>query len=124
MARPMVTMAVFLLAFSLFGQMLMSTGVAATIGIDTNVGAEETTSEVTAAANESTETGSSTGDTLFGLYNVLSVQIGDILNILNPGMTMLENAGVPDPIVNSLLQPLATVIKAIGIISFLRGWDL
>lgn len=124
MARPMVTMAVFLLAFSLFGQMLMSTGVAATIGLDTNVGGEETTDEVTKAAEEDVETGSSTGDTLFGLYNVLGVQIGNILDILNPGMTMLKNAGVPAPIVNSLLQPLATVIKAIGVISFLRGWDL
>jgi len=104
--------------------MLISTGVAATIGLDTEVGGEAASDEVTETANSEVESGAATGDTLFGLYNVLGTQLSDILGIFNPGLRMLDNAGVPSPIINILLMPLASLVKVVGVISFLRGWDL
>jgi len=124
MARPITMLAVFLLAMSLFSQVLISSGVAATIGLDAQVGGQQATDRVTETAEGNVETGAPTGDTLFGLYNVLASTLSDILSIFNPGMQMLDNVGVPSPIVNGLLMPLVSLVKVVGIISFLRGWDL
>jgi len=124
MARPITTLTVFLLAFSLFSGMLIETGVAATIGLSSEVGGQNAADEVTDTAQGEVESGAATGDTLFGLYNVLANQLGNILSIFNPGMTMLDNAGVPSPLINQFLKPLVSLVKVIGVISFLRGWDL
>lgn len=124
MARPITLLAVFFLTLSLFSQMLISTGVAATIGLDTQVGGDGAADEVTKTAESQVESGAATGDTLFGLYNVLATQVSDILGIFNPGLRMLENAGVPGPIINGLLMPIVSLVKFVGIVSFLRGWDL
>jgi len=124
MSRPITTLAIFLLTFSLFSQMLVSTGVAATIGIDAQVSDGEINETVTEETEGEVTTGASSGNTLFGLYNQVTTQIQNILSIFNPGMTMLGNAGVPDPIVETLLKPLATLVKFIGLVSLVRGWDL
>jgi hypothetical protein len=104
--------------------MLISTGVAATLGLNTAVGAEKATDQAVSTADDKADSGAPTGDTLFGLYNVLSTQLGKILGVLNPGLEMLKNAGVPKPIIDSFLIPIVTVVKFIGIVSFLRGYDL
>lgn len=124
MARPIVTLAVFFLAFSLFSQLLISTGVAATIGIDARIGGQDATDEVTKTANDDLKSGAPTGETLFGMYNVLTGTLTDILAIFNPGLRMLSNAGMPDYLIEGFLMPLVSLIKIIGVMSFLRGWDL
>jgi hypothetical protein len=123
-ARPITLLAVFFLTLSLFSQLLISTGVAATIGLSTEVGGAQASDEVTETAQSEVESGAATGDTLFGLYNVLATQVSDILGIFNPGLRMLENAGVPSPIINGFLMPIVSLVKFVGIVSFLRGWDL
>jgi hypothetical protein len=61
------------------------------------------------------------------MYNVLSSQLATLLGIFNPGLVMLNNAGVPAFIVGDgtgkigLLPPLATIIQFWGIARFLRG---
>lgn len=124
MARPITTLAIFFISLSLFAQLLLTSGVAATLGLQTQIGGDEATAEVTQSAEGQVETGAPTGDTLFGLYNVLTSQLKDILAIFNPGLDMMANAGVPDVIIYNLLMPIVSIIKIIGIISFLRGWDL
>ena len=124
MARPITTLAIFFLALSLFSQMLMATGVAATIGLETEIGGDQASDEVTQTAEGELESGATSGDTLFGLYNVLASQVSNILGIFNPGLQMMDNAGVPSPIVNMLLMPIVSLVKFIGIVSLLRGWDL
>jgi CheY-specific phosphatase CheX len=117
-------LAVFFLSLSLFSQMLISTGVAATIGLDGQVGGENAAEEVTDTTESEVESGAATGDTLFGLYNVLASQVSEVLGIFNPGLRMLDNAGVPDPIINGFLMPIVSLVKFVGIVSLLRGWDL
>ena len=128
MARPITLLAVFLLSLSLFSQLLLSTGVAAAIGIDSRVGGQEAADEAV-KETENVRSGSPTGSTLFGMYNVLASQVAGILQILNPGLRMMYNIGVPAAIVGGpntigFLPPLFSLVKGIGIISFLRGWGL
>jgi len=124
MSRPITTLAIFFLSLSLFSQMLLATGVAATIGLDANIGGDNAADEVTETAEGEVESGATSGDTLFGLYNVLATQVSNVLGIFNPGLRMMGNAGVPSPIINMLLMPIVSLIKFIGIVSLLRGWDL
>jgi len=124
MARPITLLAVFLISFSLFSQMLISTGVAATLGLNTAVGGEDATENAVTKSEDKVDTGASTGDTLFGLYNVGASQLKSILGVFNPGLKMMGNAGVPSPIVEGMLMPIVTIVKFIGVLSFLRGWDL
>jgi len=119
---------VFFLSFNLFAGMLMSTGVAATIGLDTRVGGGEAVRDARQTGQD-VETGAPTGETLFGAYNVLSNQLGTIFGIIFPGLRMLYNSGVPaflvgGPSTVGLLPPLFSTILAIDIISFFRGWGL
>jgi len=128
MSRPVTTLAVFFLSFNLFAGMLMSTGVAATIGLDTRVGGGEAVRDARQTGQD-VETGAPTGETLFGAYNVLSNQLGTIFGIIFPGLRMLYNSGVPaflvgGPSTVGLLPPLFSTILAIDIISFFRGWGL
>jgi len=125
MARPVITLALFFISLSLFGQMLATTGVAAHLGIDSRVGGQESIDDATGASEE-VSTGAPTGSTLFGAYNVLSSQLAKILGVINPGLRMLYNAGVPGYIVGGpntigLLPPIATIIQAWGIAKFFRG---
>lgn len=130
MSRPVTTLAFFFIALSLFSTMLTGTGVAETLHLNQRVGGDESVNEVRNQA-QNLSSGAPTGQTLFGMYNVLSSQISTLFGMLNPGMVMLYNAGGPaflfgnpENDVIGFLPPLVTFIKAIGIISFLRGWGL
>jgi len=128
MARPITLMAFFLIAISLFSGFLQSSGVAATLHLDQRVGGEDAVKDARSSTND-IDTGAPTGDTLFGMYNVLTKQLANVLGIINPGLRMLYNAGAPAEFVGGpntvgLLPPLATFVKAIGIMSFIRGWGL
>lgn len=121
MPRAINTMLIFLFGLALFGGLLQSTGIAATLGLNTQLGAQEAANEVRSVANEDVTTGAPTGDTLFGLYNVLGGRIGELLGFINPGLTILSNAGVPDVFMEGFLIPLATLVKSLGVVYFLRG---
>jgi len=122
MPRPMVTLTIFFLAFNLFSGMIMGTGVGAMLGIDANVGGD---GDIDESLNESKEisTGAPTGSTLFGMYNVLAGALNTLLAPVTAGPQMLKQAGTPTALVN-MIQGLIVTVYAIGIISFLRGFDL
>lgn len=128
MARPVTTLVIFFLAFNLFAGMLMSTGVAGTLGLDANVGEDDKVDEHEKSA-EDVASGNGLGSTLFGMYNILSSQLGSLFGFIFPGLRMLRRAGVPAFITGSenqagFLPPLFSVMMGIGVMSFLRGWDL
>lgn len=120
MARPVTTLVIFFVAFNLFAGMLSATGVAATIGIDSNVGGDEITNDV----NREVDTGSPTQSTLFGMYNALGAQVSGLFASIFPGLAMLNRAGVPGYITFGFLSPLFSVMSVIAVLSFFRGWGL
>jgi len=124
MARPVTTLVIFFVAFNLFAGMLMSTGVAATLGLDANVGGDDAVDKRTGEMSEDVTSGPGGGSTLFGMYNVLSNQISGFFGLIFPGLNMLNRAGVPGFITYGFLAPLFSLMSAIGVVSFLRGWDL
>jgi hypothetical protein len=122
MARPVTQLVVFFVALNLFAGVLMSTGVAAMIGIDASVGGNDAVDERTGKTNVDTGTGQ--GDTLFGLRNVIGGQVASLFGVIFPGLEMLRRAGVPGVLIGGFLGPLFSVMLTIGLLSFFRGWDL
>lgn len=116
-------MVVFFLAINLFSNMLLASGAAATLGLSgqVEVGGDQAADTAQSQSNE-ISTGAPTGSTLFGLYNVLAGILGTIYEVVFAGPVMLENAGVPSALTN-MLSAIVGVVYAMGLISFLRGYD-
>lgn len=123
MARPVTALVVFFLAFQLFAVMLSGTGVAATIGLDVTIGEQAATDSLTSTTDE-VPTGSPTGGTLFGLYNVVGSFMSSVYDYVFPGLRMLNRAGVPAYITDRFLGDIFTVLIAIDIAAFVRGYEL
>jgi len=123
MARPITTLAVTFLALNLFAGLLMSSGVAAGMGLSTAVGGDKNATDTVNKSEEQIDTGAPTGSTLFGFYNVLTTGLSAIAGVVTAAPTMLNNAGVPSAITN-LIQSIIALIYAIDIIGFARGYAL
>lgn len=122
MARPITILALFFIGFNLFAGMAMATGVDDVLNMDVEVGGDDKIDSVE-QQSESVQGGTSVGQTLIGLYNVLAGGLSTILTTIFPGLAMLERAGLPRYVIN-FLGPIFSFIIAIGMISFLRGWGL
>jgi hypothetical protein len=116
-------MVVFFLSINLFSGMLITSGAAETLGLSgqVEVGGDDAAETAQSQSNE-ISTGAPTGSTLFGLYNVLAGILGTIYEVVFAGPVMLSNAGVPSPITD-MLTAVIGVVYAMGLISFLRGYD-
>jgi len=123
MARPLTTLAIFFVAFNLLAGVMMAQGIAADIGIEANVGENQSVNE---RVDESRDvaSGAPTGQTLFGMYNVLTKQIGNVMGVIFPGLTMLERAGVPNWITQGILGTLFSLVIFVDVLSFIRGYSL
>lgn len=115
---------VFFVCFNVFAGMLQVTGAAAAMGLDgkTEVGGDDAVNDIE-GQSESTPTGSGAGQTLFGLYNVLTSYISGFFAIIFPGVDMLGRAGVPSYI-TGMLNTVFSVLIAIDVVAFFRGWEL
>jgi len=119
----MTLVIVFFVALNLLSQAAISAGVASAIGLDATVGSNEAVdSQVQNAQN--IDTGTSTGDTLFGSQNVLAAQLADVFGVIFPGLDMLDRAGTPDWIVGVVLGPLFSFLGIFYFASFVRGYSL
>jgi hypothetical protein len=112
---------VFFLALNLFSGMLITSGIADDIGIGSaaEVGGDDRADQATQEARN-VSTGAPTGQTLFGMYNVLAETLGQIRVIVLGGPQMLGNAGVPGFITRPM-EGLMLMAYAVGLIRFLRG---
>lgn len=124
MAKALSLMIVFFLSLNAFAGMMVTSGVGADIGLSGQLqtGGDQAAQQ---AQDESQEisTGAPTGSTLFGLYNVLGGTLGDLAVIVFGGPAMLNNLGVPNPI-TGLLATIISVVYAIGLMQFLRGFSI
>jgi len=102
---------------------MVTSGTAAAIGVDTNVGGDDQVNKTTKYANSSVDTGAPTGSTLFGMYNVIAGGLNTLISTVTAGHTMLAQAGVPN-VITGMLNTLFGVVIVIDILSFLRGWGL
>ena len=123
MARPVTTLVVFFLAFNLFAGVLAGMGVADALGMDTTVGEDEEVDKLDEQASD-VQTGTGSGETLFGMYNVLASGLESIYGFVFPGLRMLERFGVPTELTQQFLAPLFSLMIAIAIAAYVRGYDL
>ena len=132
MARPVTLLVVFFVAMNLVAAVVNATGIAAAVGLGTQVGGDDIEEGV---PQDSVSTGAPTGQTLFGMYNVLAGQLSKFYGAVFPGLGMLRNTIVPNWIVGKpqaasafekvgILAPLMSVLIPIDIMAFLRGWDI
>jgi len=122
MARPVTTLVVFFLAFQLFAVMLSGTGAAGAIGVDVEVGEDSAANDLT-DQNE-LPTGSPSGGTLFGMYNVIGGFLSSIYDFVFPGLRMLNRAGVPMWITDRFLGDMFSLLIVIDVAAFVRGYDI
>lgn len=123
MAKLLPALAIFALALNLWAGVMMSSGAAATMGIDTAVGGDDAVEQSQEQA-EGFRSGAPTGSTLFGMYNVLSGVLSTLAMPVTALPTMLRRAGTPTVITNALLRPILITVYALGTVSFLRGYSL
>lgn len=122
--RISTQLAVFFVAFNLFGGMLIGLGVAEDLGINLDTGNPEAIDKVEQKANDDEKVGlgNSVGGTLFGMYNTLTNQAGLIVNTIAPGFAMLK-LYLP----NAVIDPFAIIagmITVVDLLSYARGADL
>lgn len=118
--RVSTQLAVFFIAFNLFGGMMMGLGVNEDLGLSLETGSPDAIEDAT--AKEDVGLGNSVGGTLFGMYSQLTGQVGVVVNTIAPGFAMLKlflPAAIIDP-----FAALAGVFVVIDLLSYARGADL
>lgn len=123
MARPVTTLVVFFVAFNLFAGVVVGVGIDSMLGIDATVD-DPAFDEQADMSQDEVPTGTGSGESLLGLYNVLGGFVGSIYETLLPGLNLLERAGVPSFITTGILAPLFSILTVIALASYLRGYDL
>lgn len=133
--RALTFLAIFFVALNAWALMLQSTGVAATFGIggvnqqcpdnptDAQLQTVPDCSIENDAQRESFEAGSSTGSTLFGMYNVVTKQVMGVLYVVLPGLNILARAGMPGFLIGFCTDIFGVLLTITGL-SYLRGYDL
>jgi hypothetical protein len=122
MAKLVPILAIFALCLNLMSGLLISTGAAATLGIQPEVGGDQAVSDAEQQA-DTFRTGAPTGSTLFGMYNVLAGVLGTLASPVTALPTMLHQAGTPKPLTD-MMKVILGVIYALGAVSFLRAYRL
>lgn len=118
--RVSTQLAIFFIAFNLFGGMMMGLGVDEDLGINLETGDSEKINE--AVGKDDAGLGNSVGGTLFGMYNQLTQQVGVIVNTIAPGFAMLKMF-LPNAIVDPFAA-LAGVFTVVDLLSYARGYSL
>lgn len=123
MPRPTTVVVVFFLAMNLFAGVMVATGTDATLGIDTEVGADAAANSIT-GQQSNVPSGGGAFSTLFGMYQILTNFVHGIFAFVFPAVGMLSAAGVPSVITNQIITPLLSLVFVLDIVSFFRGWGI
>lgn len=115
---------VFFVALNAWAGVLQASGVDALLGIDAETGGDDAYDRFDESETRDIDTGTGTGDTLFGMYNVLTGVVGGFYDAIFPGLEMLNRMGVPSYITHGFIGNLVSVIVIFNLISFLKGTDL
>jgi len=131
-SRPVTTLVIFFISLNLLAGVVNATGIGTALGLGSEVGSNDINEQV---PQDSVATGAPTGETLFGMYNVLAGQLSKFFGAVFPGLAMLRSTIIPNWLVGNpqagsafakvgILAPLMSVLIFIDIVSFLRGWGL
>lgn len=132
--RALTFLAIFFVALNSWGLLLQTTGVGAMAGIhgvnqecpDNPTDAQIETipdCSIEDSSGNNIEAGSSTGSTLFGMYNVVTQQVMGVLYVVLPGLNILARAGMPGYIIGFCTDIFGVLLTITGL-SYLRGYDL
>jgi hypothetical protein len=111
----------FFVSLNLIAAAMLSTGVAASMGLE---GAVSDSDEVSERADTGDlQSGAPTSDTLFGLYNVVTSQLTGLFAAIYPGLNILARIpGFPDWVI-TILGGAISVVISFAAISFIRGYS-
>jgi hypothetical protein len=112
-------LAIFFVAFNALALVLTTTGVAADIGINAETGNPDALNDF----DNDISLGNNVGGTLFGMYNRLTQQAGQIFYTYAAGFAILR-AYLPNIWIDAFLSPLAGLVVTKDLIALARGTDL
>jgi len=112
---------IFFVAFNALAGVVVGMGVAEDLGINAETGDPAQLEEL--GENDDINLGNNVGGTLFGMYNVLTQQVGALFYSIAPGFAMLRNF-LPNIWIDVFLSPIATVVVTKDLLGFARGGDL
>lgn len=135
MAKPVTTLAVFFVAMNFLVVAMAAQGIFGVVGVGVADRAcpDNPTDEqiqqidncqIKDFADSDPSLGSSTGNTLFGMYNVVANQGGEFYDFIYFGLPILERAGVPGWITEGIIGNITSVLMVIAILSYARGYQL
>lgn len=118
--RITTQLALFFIAFNAFAAMMIGFGVTDDLGINLETGEQEQLEEAT--SQESVDLGNGVGGTLFGMYNVLTNQVGTIVDTVTPGFAMMK-LFLPAKVVEPFAA-CAGLFTLADLLSYARGVDV
>lgn len=121
MARPVTLLVIAFVSLNALAGVLTGLGIDDQLGLNSPPDSDKLDQR---HSSEEIETGSPTGQTLFGMYNVLAGQFADLISVFTPGLNLMVNAGMPAWIRDQLLIPLFSTMSLIALLSYIRGWGL
>jgi len=121
MARPVTLLVIFFVGLNAVAGILTGLGVSDTLGLNSSPDSDKINDR---RPSDNVQTGAPTGQTLFGMYNVLTGQLTQLLSIFTPGLNLMVRAGMPTWIRDQLMIPLISTMTLITFLSYLRGWGL
>lgn len=119
MGRAVLWAAIFLIAVNAWAGLLISTGIAADLGIQPSIG-EADELDAANSSYEDVNPENSDDGTLFGFRLSLGNVFGEIVNTIFPAAGMLKAANVPGFIVDLIFAPTGVWVSY-ETISFLRS---
>jgi hypothetical protein len=122
MARIMTLLAIFFLLINVWSGVLVSSGIAADMGMSPPTAGDEQVDTAESSAKD-ISTGTESKDTLFGLYQQVTNAIGSVFSTLTAGAAILGQIGVPD-VFTRAIEIFIFVIYGLGLAQFVRGFDL
>lgn len=109
--RISMKVTVFLVLLNASAGVVTGMGVAGDMGVDPNVGGGAEVEQANQTAGE-VQSGDGFGDTLFSVFASVGGLFGTIFGLVFAGPAMLQNLGIPTPIVTFLFAPMYLIVAA------------
>lgn len=120
MARPSTVIVIFFVTMNVFAGVIIGLGVDSTMGLDGSIHQQK---DVANQEDFDIDTGTGTGSTLFGMYNVVLKQFTGLLESVFPAIQLLGNAGMPAELITGATTLLGTIAFIDGL-AYVRGFSL
>ena len=120
MPRPATVIAIFFVTMNIFAGIFLGLHIDDTIGLDGKI---QQQGDIADKGEFDIQTGTGTGSTLFGMYNVVLKQFTGFLENIFPAIYLFRVAGMPADVLAGATSLLGTIAFIDGL-AYIRGYSL